>query len=111
MESACLCLPKAELIEILRPEYFKGNEVWAIYPPNIYDLFDGPDEVRDFMVGFIANRSKNMSSLCSMMMLSCVLFRPSLMSEADFKVLKIGIAYFESNYLRFQCGGIKNLIP
>lgn len=111
MESACLCLPKAELIEILRPEYFKGNEVWAIYPPNIYDLFDGPDEVRDFIVGFIANRSKNMSSLCSMMMLSCVLFRPSLMSEADFKVLKKGIAYFESNYLRFQCGGIKNLIP
>lgn len=110
MESACLCLPKAEIIEILRPKYFKGNEVWAIYPPNIYDLFDGPDEVRDFMVGFITNKSKNMSSLYTMM-LTCVLFRPSLMSESDFKVLKKGLAYFESKYLCFQCGGIKNLIP
>ena len=82
----------------------------AIYPPNIYDLFDGPDEVRDFMVGFIANKSKNMSSLYTMM-LTCVLFRPSLMSESDFKVLKKGLAYFESKYLCFQCGGIKNLIP
>lgn len=110
MESACLCLPKAEIVEILRPEYFKGNEVWAIYPPNIYDLYDGPEEIRDFMVGFIANKKKNMSSFFTMT-LSCVLFRPSVMSPTDFKVLRNGVSCFESEYLCFQCGGVKNLIP
>ena len=107
----CLCLPREEIQQILRFEYFKGNEIWAIYPPSIYDSgCVGPDEISDFFLQFLADRQKKMKSLF-ILSLYYLLFRPHLMDEADFEVLRQSIKYFdeEERCLCMQCGRI--IIP
>jgi len=113
MKSACPCLcpPREEIQQILKSEYFKGNEIWAIYPPSIYDSeCIGPDEISDFFLRFLADRQKKMKSLFSLS-LYCLLFRPHLMDEADFEILRQSIQYFDEDEkcLCIQCGRI--IIP
>ena len=113
MKSACpcLCLPREEIKEILKSDYFKGNEIWGIYPPNIYDFeCIGPDEFSDFFLRFMADRQKKMKSLFGLS-LYCLLFRPHLMDEADFEILRQSIQYFneEEKSLCVRCGRI--IIP
>ena len=113
MKSACPCLcpPREEIQQILKSEYFKGNEIWAIYPSSIYDSeCIGPDEISDFFLRFLADRQKKMKSLFSLS-LYCLLFRPHLMDDADFEILRQSIQYFDEDEkcLCIQCGRI--IIP
>ena len=103
MESASLYLHKAEILEILCPKNFKGTEVWTIYPANIYDFYDSPEEVSYFYVEFLGNKTKPMTALMGIN-LSALAFRPHLMQENDFDTLKEALELFDNDYLCLACG-------
>lgn len=106
MESASLYLPKAEILEILCPQYFKGTEAWSIYPANIYDFYESPEEISYFFLEFLADKNKNMKALFSPigLCLNALVFRPHLMNENDFNALKEAMELFDDNDLCFKCG-------
>lgn len=108
MESACLCLPKFEISGILYPHNFKGNEVWCVYPSDIYDFSENPEELHYFFWNFQAHKEIKMKSFFTTT-LACILFRPHLMSEKDFQILRTAIDYFDCPSLCIQCG--KKIFP
>ena len=110
MESACLCLPRSEILEILCPKYFKGREIWSIYIPDIYDTYESPAEITYFYLEYLSEKDRKMK-------LYALVFRPHLMDISDFSVLKEALAYFDvppdNPYLCIKCSSrnIRNIAP
>mgnify|MGYP006966741562 CR=1 FL=1 len=119
MESACLCLPRSEILEILCPKYFKGREIWSIYIPDIYDTYESPAEITYFYLEYLSEKDRKMKSFFSPVgsILYALVFRPHLMDISDFSVLKEALAYFDvppdNPYLCIKCSSrnIRNIAP
>lgn len=110
--AAYLSLTKQTISEMLHPDNFRGRDVWCIFLPTIYDQTE-PDEFHAFVNDFFfATREKKMGSYLSIDGLSCILFRPYLLSEEDFTTIKEAIELFELfGYNKLCFGHGKECLP
>ena len=96
-------LPKKDILKMLNPSLFRGSEVWCIYTTTIYERIE-PDEFHSFVNEFFFIKKMKSMSSCVHYGLCCLLFRPHLMNEKDFQILKQALNSFEENILCFGYG-------
>ena len=101
--SACLYLPRKTIADMLKPQTFRGQNVWCLYPTTVYDRIEA-DAFHDFVIRFFyCKRNKKFES-CYYDGLCCILFRPHLMTPEDFDIIRKALDYFEENSICFGYG-------